>query len=241
MKVKINKKTNSIVNNKEQLELIKTAFGLILVVFSILVSFSFISFYINWESDQSEVDILFFSSQTKTNNLFGNLGALLGEFFIHRGIGISAFLIPFTFFLFGVKLLLNKTIIKMWKYISHSLFILVWLPIFFAYFKNDNFMFGGVYGFESIQFLELLIGNTGIILLLILTFLIYIIFEFKISAKILIRKIYQIKTQLIKKNLDTTNLKGKYTQNYENKREKNFLKFEDKMNQEKKKIINFKN
>lgn len=190
MNIKINTKTNT-TKIKENLEVIKTVLGLLLIVFSILLSLSFVSFYINWESDQSEIDLLF-DSQTKTNNLLGNLGAFLGEFCIHRGIGVSAFLIPITFFLFGIKLLLDRIIIKTWKYISHSLFILIWVPIFFGYFNKKNFTFSGIYGFETSEYLKRFIGEIGIIFFIIVTFFIYIILEFKISAKNFREKIYQI-------------------------------------------------
>lgn len=188
---------------QEHIEVIKTAFGIILIMLSILINLSFLSFYIYWGTDQTEIYNIF-DYNTKTNNLIGNLGAFLGNFFIQKRIGLSAFIIPITLFLIGIKILINKTIVNPWKYISHSIFIIIWFPIFLGYFPSHNCIFSGIYGFKGLEYLKKITGNIGTIVLLIISFLIYIIFLFKISYKNLKKNSYSIYLKF-KKNIDKYN------------------------------------
>lgn len=200
------------INLQENIEVIKTACGIIFIMFSILIFLSFLSFYIYCDTNHNVIKKIF-DYNTTTNNLIGNLGAFLGDFFIQKRIGISSFIIPITFFLIGIKILINKTIINKWKYIIHSVLIIIWLPIFLGYFTSNNFLFSGIYGFQMSEYLKKIIGNIGTFFLLIISFIIYIIFEFKISTKNFNKKIYLIYLQFIK-------IKNKYNQNKENCKKK---------------------
>lgn len=194
---------------QERIEIIKTAIGFTLIMLSILITLSFISFYVYWKIDQNKI----FNSNITVNNLIGNLGAFLGDFFIQKKIGLSSFIIPITLFLIGTQILINKKIITTWKYVLNSLFIIIWLPIFFGFFQSNNFIFSGIYGFEITEYLKKNIGEIGTIFLLIISLLIYIIFKFKISAKKIKKNIYLF-------YLKYKNIKKKYYE-YKKKIKKN--------------------
>ena len=73
--------------------------GFLLLVFSIILLVSFISFFFTWQTDQSVAadggD--FDSSMTgKSTNAMGSVGSGLAFFFMHNGFGLGAFaLLPY--------------------------------------------------------------------------------------------------------------------------------------------------
>lgn len=82
------------------------AFGVFLVLFAIFLFSSFVSFFSHWYEDQSQ--LVHFTSQTnEVKNFLGKIGANLSHFFIYRGFGISAFVIPILILLSGMFLILD--------------------------------------------------------------------------------------------------------------------------------------
>jgi S-DNA-T family DNA segregation ATPase FtsK/SpoIIIE len=201
-------------------EAIKTGFGLFLIAFSILIFIAFISFFFNWKADQSEITAIL-NQETSTNNLLGNFGAYLSDLFIHHGIGIAAFLIPISLFIFGVKVLIDKNLVKVWKYISHSIFILIWLPLLLGYFLEKEYVFSGVYGFEVADYLKNFFGDIGIIALLFLSLALYLIFEFNLTSK-------NIKENIDKKSEKISNIKNSISESITK-----FTSQEERLNEEK--------
>lgn len=168
-------------DNKKK-PLLKTILGLILFSFSILLFISFTSFYFNWKEDQSQLTY-YFNKNVTAQNIIGKTGAYLGEVFIFDGVGAMAFFIPFFLFILSYKILFNKEIIKIWKFLSHGIFFINWTPIFLALIFGSKWLLSGLIGYEVYDYLKSLLGSVGTGIILLLTISIYFILEFNLSIE----------------------------------------------------------
>ena len=72
----------------------QTILGTFLILFSAFLCIAFISFFFNWQEDQSALTELA-NKTVRSKNLLGKIGASLSNFFIYKGFGIAAFIIAF--------------------------------------------------------------------------------------------------------------------------------------------------
>ncbi|MPS64499.1 MULTISPECIES: FtsK/SpoIIIE family DNA translocase [Chryseobacterium] len=172
-------------------------FGLVFILFSIILTFSFISYLMNWKSDQSQAGTML-DKTIKSSNLFGKVGDWLGNIFIFESIGIASFIIAFLVFVFGT-LILKKNYFKPWKTIGHSLFFICWLPIFFgaAFTKHQGGVLSGVYGYQIMDSLNALIGDVGMWLVLAASIALYFILEFNLRPSAVKAKLDEINENTI--------------------------------------------
>ncbi len=187
-------------------EVYKTIFGLLLLAFSIVMVIAFVSYYSYGFEDQSQIANIL-DREDVTHNALAKLGNYLGYFFIFMSLGVAAFLVPFFLFLYALKILLNREIIKIWKTLSHSLFFLVWLPVTLSFLFPYNNLLTSVMGIEVSEFIVNYIGKIGTGIVLFLALLIYFVLEFDLtaekvrnSAKNLKEKITEIDTNSDEKN-----------------------------------------
>ncbi|MGV4413527.1 DNA translocase FtsK 4TM domain-containing protein [Chryseobacterium sp. T1] len=152
--------------------------GTSLIVLSAVLIISFISYLSNWKADQSQAGTMADKS-IKSSNFVGKVGDWLGNLFIFESIGVTAFIIAFLFFVFGT-LVFKKNYFKPWKTISHSLFFICWLPIFFGAVTKGNGVLSGVYGYQIMDYLQSYIGSFGLWLILFVSIALYFILEFNL-------------------------------------------------------------
>ncbi|TXF79513.1 FtsK/SpoIIIE family DNA translocase [Chryseobacterium sp.] len=154
-------------------------FGVLFVLTSVVLTFSFISYLMNWKGDQSQAGTML-DKTVKSSNFFGKIGDWLGNIFIFESIGIAAFIVAFLFFVFGM-LILKKNYFKTWKTVGHSLFFICWLPIFMGAVTNGEGVLSGVYGFQISDFLNAVIGTVGLWLVLFVSIALYFVLEFNLN------------------------------------------------------------
>lgn len=152
--------------------------GLICILFSVVLTFSFISYLMNWKADQSQAGTML-DKTTKSSNLFGKLGDWLGNVFIFESIGVASFIIAFLFLVFGT-LILKKKIFKPWKTVGHSLFFICWLPVLFGAITKGQGVLSGVYGYQIMDSLNAIIGSAGLWMVLASSIALYFILEFNL-------------------------------------------------------------
>lgn len=155
--------------------------GLILIVFSAVMALSFISYLMNWKSDQSQAGTML-DKEIKSSNLFGKLGDWLGNIFIFESIGISSFIIAFLFVVVGT-MILKKKIFKPWMTFGHSLFFICWLPILLGAItkgQGNQGVLSGVYGYQIMESMNAIIGSVGLWLVLVVSILLYFVLEFNL-------------------------------------------------------------
>ncbi|WP_185850126.1 DNA translocase FtsK 4TM domain-containing protein [Blattabacterium cuenoti] len=184
-------KKNYIIKNENKITI--TIFGLFLLGISIFLFLSFSSFLFYWKKDQSQ--LIIFDKEIIAENLLGKIGAIASHYFIHCGIGISAFFIPVLLFFTGIKILLAKKNIldNFYKSIIYKfIFFSIWIPITCHLIlpdKNYKGIFSGIFGFEIGNFLINLFGKIGLFILIVISISLYYIIFLRIR-KVTIKKKY---------------------------------------------------
>ena len=158
----------------------KVVFGYILLFSSLVLFTSFISYIFNWRIDQSNVDMIF-DKDVEVENILGKTGAYISHLFIYKLFGISSFILPIILFVSSYYILFNKKIFDLFGKINWLLLLLIWTTILSGYLRSYFPVQSGLVGFEVNLFLESYIGNVGILLILIFSFIISIAILFNIT------------------------------------------------------------
>lgn len=164
--------------------------GVTLIILSVVLTLSFVSYLMNWKADQSQAGTMA-DKTVESSNLFGKIGDWLGNLFIFESIGVAAFVVAFLFFVFGT-LIFKKNYFKPWKTISHSLFFICWTPIFFGAVTNGQGVLGGVYGYQIMDYLKSYIGSVGLWMVLLVSFALYFVLEFNLRPSSIKSKLNDI-------------------------------------------------
>jgi DNA segregation ATPase FtsK/SpoIIIE, S-DNA-T family len=180
----------------------KMLFGSLLVLFSIALLVSFISFFIYGQQDQSTLTELASREET-SGNWLGKFGAVLADFFIYKGFGAASFLFVKLIFLTGAFLALEISFKKLKNIWFWDLFVIIILSVLFGFFATSMPELGGTIGFEMNQFLQDYIGKIGTLLVLVFGLLIYLIFKIKMSPDT-IKSFFEKKKQEINDELSPT-------------------------------------
>jgi len=151
----------------------RKVFGAALILLSVFLFASFISFFGSWKTDQDLISSGEWSIFKKTNpdsigNVMGVIGAWVSYLFLHKGFGVATlFLLPFPF-LHGIKLVVGIHL-KLFKWFKLAFFSMLLLSLLLGFIFQSNFqLLGGAFGFHSVVWLKGLIGNIGAGLVLLL-------------------------------------------------------------------------
>ena len=158
----------------------QTILGTFLILFSVFLCIAFISFFFNWQEDQSALT-KFTDKTVKSENLLGKIGANLSHFLIYKGFGIGAFVIALQTFLSGVYILFKKkfaSIIVSWNW---NLFAMLWLSISLGFVHNDYAILSGIIGFEINEYSQAFVGKTGLVILLSFILIAYTVLRYKVT------------------------------------------------------------
>ncbi len=162
--------------------------GSFFILFSVFLCIAFISFFFNWQEDQSILGELSNKSIT-SRNLLGKIGAALGDFFIYRGFGISAFVIPYLLCVFGFFSLLRIKLSRVVISFNWGLFVMVWLSVALGFLSSSHKILSGVVGYQVNQYLQIFTGKTGLGIILLFFLLVYLILRFKITLESIIKQL----------------------------------------------------
>jgi S-DNA-T family DNA segregation ATPase FtsK/SpoIIIE len=179
----------------------QTIFGFFLMLFSLFTCIAFISFFFNWQEDQSTLHQLT-NRAVKSKNLLGKFGANLSHFFIYKGFGIAAFTLAFQLFLTGLYILFQKKLSKMVVSWNWGLIAMVLVSVTLGFLHEKFALLSGVVGFEINAYLQDFIGKTGLTLLLIFFFIAYIVLRFKVTFDQFINNIKQAKAKKVQRELE---------------------------------------
>lgn len=188
------KKTNTASSDKKNIDGIqdtkswrisrqyKILIGVVLILFSIALLLSFISFFIYGKEDQSAIYELNDRKEV-VNNWLGKIGAFLADLFIYKGFGAASFLFVKLFFLTGTFLVLDISLKKLRTIWFWDLFVIIVLSITFGFFSTSLPELGGIIGYEMNLFSQDYIGKTGTILVLIFGLVTYLILKVKLAPE----------------------------------------------------------
>ncbi len=164
--------------------------GFSLLLSSIFLLISFISYLTHGPADQSVVEA-YTSTNVKESglevkNAFGLMGAIAAHYFIFLWFGIAAMLIPIFLFLAAYRIIWFKTIIPITPAFNFTVFYLIWSSMVMGYIllsKEEStflgFISGGI-GYELAIISQSLMG-WGTILLLTFLFVVFNMFFFNIT------------------------------------------------------------
>ncbi|TXD49401.1 DNA translocase FtsK [Polaribacter sp. IC073] len=158
----------------------QTIFGIFLMLFSLFLCIAFISFFFNWQEDQSTIHHLT-DRAVKSNNLLGKIGANLSHFFIYKGFGIAAFTLSFQLFLTGLNILFRSKLSKIIISWNWGLVAMVLISVTLGFLHDKFALLSGTIGFEINGYLQDFIGKTGLVIALIFLLLAYIILRYKVT------------------------------------------------------------
>lgn len=169
----------------------KLAFGFFLLLSSVFLLTSFISYLFTGKADQSVVDALgdtsLMASGREVENWLGSYGAVVSHYFIFRWFGISAFFIPPLLFSWGFRVLFNRSIIPISSIFIFCTFSTLWVSLLLGYMilinqgVSDWGFLGGGMGYAMAAVFQSMFG-WGTFLFLILSLFVFIIFYFNVTA-----------------------------------------------------------
>ena len=182
----------------------KFLLGCFLLLVSLVLFLSMISFFFYWKEDQSAVHS-FADRAVEVNNWLGKIGAYLADFFLYKGFGIASFFIVRLLFLSGIYMILNLSFKKLKNTWFWDLFAMVNFSLLFGFFSDYIPELGGVIGFEMNSFIQDFMGKPGTLIVLVFSLLIYLIFRVNISPEYF-QKLFERKKKELKDDFSEAEL-----------------------------------
>ncbi|MBL7835344.1 MAG: DNA translocase FtsK 4TM domain-containing protein [Cyclobacteriaceae bacterium] len=167
------------------------ATGFVLIISSIFLFVSFVSFLFTWSADMSIIvpngDSGVLEEAKEVQNWMRYLGAWSSHHIIYNGFGIGSFSIPVLLFIIGFKLAFKRTLLPIFQVTVFSVFAALWLGLLFGFLtlnvegETEWSYLAGKVGFTLAQLSYNMLG-WGTFLLLVLSLFIFIIFFFNVTA-----------------------------------------------------------
>ena len=154
--------------------------GSSLIILSLFLLISFVSYFFTGDIDQSHLNN-FTDLEIDNSNSLGKIGAKLSDLFIYKGFGISSIIFPLLIFLSALHILLDfkkRNLTNNWLWGFYLVFM---FSIFFGLVDYGN-IYSGIIGYEIVSFLSIYINHIGVTFLIIFMTLIYITFRLKIGT-----------------------------------------------------------
>ncbi len=156
--------------------------GLFLILFSLCILLAFTSFLFTWQQDNATISSAV--RPEKMANWLGFVGAKLSDFFINSGFGVASFGFTIIFFLTGVKLLTNRSLLPLGKTIRITLFLIIWVSVCLGFFfHTDHLFMGGEVGLLCSDKMIMFIGSSGTIIALAFLGLVFLVVNNLLTLK----------------------------------------------------------
>jgi S-DNA-T family DNA segregation ATPase FtsK/SpoIIIE len=157
--------------------------GIFLLVFTIFLLFSFISFCFSHEADDSIFNPNLWETLNTVNtedtpeNRLGIMGLYFSFLFIKHWFGISSFCLLLLGFIYGIRLLVKKSLLPIIRTTIIVISVMIWFSMFFAFVAPEQVWLGGGLGGQFQEYLTKRLGLPGFILLMLfLAFVLLITF-----------------------------------------------------------------
>lgn len=158
--------------------------GLVLLLASLYIILSFVSFFITGASDQSVIENYHYvgdSSRRMMSNYAGSLGARTAYYLINDCFGMASVFIP-VFMIFAGMRLMNAGHIRLWKWFANFAFLMIWFSVALQFFMPRHilnslfFLPGGKHGQFVCDFLYREVGAPGILIIFFITAVAYLVY-----------------------------------------------------------------
>ena len=167
-------------------ERIGMAFGSFVILLSLYLYLTFISYLFTWKIDQSfDWSSVFSGPEVQVDNWGGKLGAWISNLFINKWFGIAAFFLPFILLITGFRMFRIR-LLPLRKTIRFCLIATILLSVILSFVFGNSTTYlgsgpGGAHGYFLNNWLTALLGTTGNALLLILLVFVFLLFSFRNS------------------------------------------------------------
>ncbi|MDW7690359.1 DNA translocase FtsK [Flammeovirgaceae bacterium SG7u.111] len=163
----------------------KLSVGLLVLIYSLFLFLSLLSFVFSGQSDQSVVESLSFgeliTSGKEVKNWLGLTGAWMAHLFVYKWFGIASVLLVPLLFSYGIESVFKKRIFPLKPAFQLAVFSMLWISLLMGYFvhisdqpNNLNFLCGGI-GLRVAEVFDSLIG-WGTIFFLIFSMGVFLIY-----------------------------------------------------------------
>ncbi|MBR4911578.1 MAG: DNA translocase FtsK [Bacteroidales bacterium] len=155
-------------------------YGVLLILFSILLFLSIISFYFNAHEN---VSFVVGDRVQEAPNLAKGVGASLSYFFIQYFFGVASIGFPFLILLYGIRLVAKRSVMPLGKTTFAVFMTMAWLSITFGLisYNTDNSFLAGNFGNFICQYLIEHVGTAFTILVDIALFFLILFFCYDVS------------------------------------------------------------
>lgn len=156
--------------------------GSLLILFSMALFFSFISFYFTWQDDQSLLSE-FSDRNEQAKNLLNKFGAAVSHFFVYKGFGLASLIITVLLCITGLHMFLNierKGLLKKWIW---GLIFMIWISVALGFLAETHPLLGGLVGYEMNDFLKDYTGTIGVVLILLFGLVFILVRFFKMTPE----------------------------------------------------------
>ena len=155
-------------------------YGILLLLFSILLFISIFSFYFNAHENVSYV---VGDGALEAPNLAKGVGATLSYFFIQFFFGVASIGFPFLILLYGIRLVSKKSLMPLGRTTFAVIMTMAWLSITFGLigYNTDNSFLAGNFGNYICQFLVDRVGMIFTVLIDVALFFLILIFCYDVS------------------------------------------------------------
>ncbi|MFD2561063.1 FtsK/SpoIIIE family DNA translocase [Aquimarina rubra] len=175
----------------------KVVLGSFLFFLGIALFFAFVSFFFNWKIDQSEISE-FPNRTTSAKNWLSISGAKVSDFFIFRGFGISALILPVLISLTGVYLFFDLNRKKLAGFWFWGTLVMLWISVIFGFIQKESGLFAGVIGYEVNDFMQDYIGFIGTVLVLAFFAIVYIVVRLRYTPEKISASLKKTQTEITK-------------------------------------------
>ncbi len=184
----------------------KVVLGSFLFFLGIGLFFAFISFFFNWKIDQSEIS-QFYNRTSSPKNWLSKFGATVSHFFIFKGFGVSALILPILTSLTGVYLFFDLNKRKLAGFWFWGTLVMVWVSVVLGFVRKESGLLAGVIGYETNDFLQDYIGFIGTVLVLAFFAIVYIVVRLRYTPEKLTESLKNTQ-KVINKDFETASKKN---------------------------------
>ncbi len=169
---------------------IRLGLGIFFLLTGVFTTVSIISYYYSWNADQDKffsnnsLSQFLFKDHTPVANWGGRMGAAIAHLLVYSGAGIASMAIGIGVAAVGANLIYGKKAAVYMRYARWvSIVLLLLAPVLTYLFPDSPFPLGGALGNATISYFNGLLGvaGTGMALLSIVLFFIFVIFALDIS------------------------------------------------------------
>lgn len=187
----------------------------ILIFLAFFMLSAFISYTMNWTSDQSIIDThgSIIPTNEQVDNSSGSIGASIAHLFLFKWFGIPSFAFILLLVVAGLKLV-KIEILPIGKTFKYVIIGVLWFSVSLSFVFGDEYLIlGGAYGYHISHWLTNMLGSLGTTFVLLIILATFILFTSNKVSNLVWKKIDAEKTE------KTNNLNNKSNNNKASKKE----------------------